>query len=320
MKVYFYTTDIDSWNDLESSGDLMSQTRGLQCWIHMTTYYLRKYSKIIEPIVVNQVPEEGIIVFHKGYFPKLYKPGRNQFFVCIQADYGRHRYAQMHLVQNPLQLQGFNGGFQSAIDPVFSFTKRQFLPLWPQPSIIERNPDRKYAVEHVGFFGNPQEFLSDEIGKFETFLKGNGLNIRYKFDPADWADYSTTDIALAIRSFSNLPYYNKPVSKLVNAVLAGSLIVAGDESSSRFFKKRYFPEMHLVATLDDTQRAIKQLLDDPVSAFEKVSNCRARLEEFSIENLTYSWEQLLLEAEGKFKKWKKMNSMKHRAFLLLRSK
>jgi hypothetical protein len=320
MKVFFYTPELEFYNQIHSEQDLIPHTaNGLGCWIHQAGFYLAKYSQSIVPEVVNYVPEEGIIVFHKGFFPRTIRPTSSQYFVCIQADYGRHRYAHMHIVQNADQIANAKVSKQSVADRFFSFTSSLFLPLWLQPALIERSQDRGSKIENVSFFGNPEQFPANEIALLTEGLEKRGLQLQLKLTPDTWTDYSNTDITLALRSFGRKPYYHKPISKLVNAVLCNSLLIAGDESSSWYFRKKYYPELPIISSAEELLKAVDTLRANPESAFAHVQACKTRLADINTISLVREWESMLELSSGFFQRWQKLNPVSRELFFSLRS-
>jgi hypothetical protein len=321
MKVYFYSPIAnDTLKKLDSFDDLIYQTRrGLEIWIHITYYMLLHKSKLIEPILTQEIPDEGIVVFHKGFSPKEIKPNKNQYFICVQADYGRHKFAQMHLVQNPYQVSNFKLSRRSFFDNTFSFSSSNYITLWPQPSIIKRSLDRNISINNISFYGNIEQVEKGLEEYLTGFCKKNGLQYTPKYDPLSWNDYSSTDITLAIRSFDNNSYYHKPFSKLVNAVIADCLVIAAPESSSLFFKEKYFPKLPIVDSIDGLSREINNIIKYPDIYFEHLNACKNRINELVDDGVVSQWEHMLFVANNQFLNWKNSSPITRSIFLNYRS-
>ena len=147
---YYYPNKIPNTLDYKS---------GLDCWILKTFWKLKEYKSDLNIHLVNYIPDEGIIIFHKGFFPKDIVPSNTQLFVCVQADYGRHKYAQYHIAQNPLGVSNFNFSKRSFLEEkLFSFTKSYFIAHWNQNDIIKRNSSRGESFKNVCFYGIDQNF------------------------------------------------------------------------------------------------------------------------------------------------------------------
>ncbi len=320
MTIFFYTPNpISEALSLNDEVDLLTQTRGLECWINITFFYLKNSKIPFEIKLVNEIPVEGLILFHKGYFPKDFRPNSKQYFICIQADYGRHRYAQMHIVQNPYQSFNLFVNNRLLSDYLFSYTSTDFIPLWPQPCLIPRDLSRKYSIQNVNFFGNPQETLPGLNIEMNSFFEKRKLNFIPKYNIYQWHDYQATDIVLSIRSFSKKEFYHKPLSKLVNGVLAGSIIIAGDESSATYFKKHFYPELLTISNISELQRSIDYIINNSESSFQAISKAKNRIAPFLKDALVNKWVQSLCKAIDQYNRWLRTSQLNRDAFYNFRN-
>lgn len=316
MEIYFYSPKAEiTIKTLTRYEDLISQTRGLECWIHMTYFFMKYKQTVFQPILTDIIPQRGIIVFHKGFFSKELKPNNEQFFVCIQADRGRHKFAQMHIVQNPYQTNNIKISKKSFFDRIFSFTNSSFISHWPQPSLITRDSNRGNKIENISFFGNKEQIPSDLI----LHLNSKSINFKTHFEPSSWNNYKTTDIALAIRSFDNSPYYTKPYSKIVNSILSDTLIIASPESSSKYFKQKYYPELQIVSSEDDLEEAIDFIIKNPEASFEALRKCRTRIDELTEDGVLLKWISTFDIAISKFESYKRSPRLYKSLFFIYRS-
>ena len=316
MKIYFFSPKANqAIAQLNRYEDLIYQTRGLEFWIHSTYFFLKNNQKFIHPILTEIIPNEGVILFHKGFFPKNLKPNKNQFFVCIQADYGRHRFAQMHIVQNPYQVNNFRASKKSVFDQLFQFTSTNFISHWPQPSLIPRDLNRGNKIQNISFFGNKEQIPDELI----NHLNAKFINFKTHFEPLTWNDYKTTDIVLAIRTFNDNPHYNKPFSKIVNAILSDSLVIAGTESSAKFFKKNYYPELPIVSSTDELIKVIDLIIENPEKSFNSLKDARSKISKFTEEGVLLQWIKILEIATLKYEKYKKSSSLNKNIFFKYRA-
>jgi hypothetical protein len=115
MKIHFFHPDLIGLVDEFS----FKPENGLDHWITTTYIRLKKYYDYIT--IGNEIPETGIIIFHKRYFPNNLKPSNSQFFICLQVDSGRHPFAHYHIVHNPYQAN-FYYFPKILVDFLFGFT------------------------------------------------------------------------------------------------------------------------------------------------------------------------------------------------------
>jgi hypothetical protein len=293
---------------------------GLDCWILKTFWKLKEYKSDLNIHVVNYVPDEGIIIFHKGFFPKDIVPSNAQLFVCIQADYGRHQYAQYHIAQNPLGVSNFNFSKRSFLEEkLFSFTKSYFIAHWNQNDIIKRNSSRGESFKNVCFYGIAPNFPKDLLEpSFREKLKSEGIELKIITDSDQWNDYSETDCVLAIRDFENKPHYNKPFSKIVNSYLAGVPVIAGNESSSLYLKNGLGIGISIVTNPDECFNAIKQVKENYLSSLKRIIIDKDKLKEFQDEAILLSWDKLLREMQHNYQLWLNSSSLAKNIYIKYR--
>ena len=306
--IYFYYP-----NDIPVTLDYKS---GLDCWILKTFWKLKEYKNDLNIHLVNYVPDEGIIIFHKGFFPKAIVPSNTQLFVCIQADYGRHQYAQYHIAQNPLGVGNFNFSKRSFFEEkLFSFVKNNFVPHWNQDSIISRDKSRGLLFENVCFYGVPQNFPKEIISQdFKDKLSNEGVVLKIITDSAQWNDYSETDCVLAIRDFNSKSHFNKPFSKIINSYLAGVPVIAGNESSSIYLKNKLKIDMPIVKSKEECFEAIKVLKNEYKKRLNEVQIDNEKLFLFKDNAIVLEWEKLIEELQQKFIFWQKSSTITKKIF------
>ena len=67
-------------------------------WTLQTYLYLNDYGFPCK--LVDEIPDEGIIVTHRDYLDDSFRPSAKSMLVCLRADVDRHPYSQLHVVQN----------------------------------------------------------------------------------------------------------------------------------------------------------------------------------------------------------------------------
>lgn len=315
--IYFYNPTYSS-EECKNLNDSFIPATGIDCWINQSYLNLRNILK--DRIhLVNEIPESGIIVFHPKYFPKDFIPSINQFLICAQADYGRHRFAQINLVQNQDQLNSFYYNKRAKTDRLFKFSDNLYLPHWQHPHLIKRSVERKNLVEQVAFFGNPKNIDPLILGKVPDELYHRGMRFSLKMNKKDFYDYSEVDIALAVRSFFDNSYINKPYWKILNAVLCGSLILASSESSSIHFKKYFYPELPIISSYTDLIRILESIKMNPDSYFTPLRLAQDRLMSYYHPSLINNWLNVFEIATKKFQSWRTSNQIYREAFIKYRS-
>ena len=310
--IYFYYP-----NEIPITLDYKS---GLDCWILKTFWKLKEYKSDLNIHLVNYIPDEGIIIFHKGFFPKDIMPSNTQLFVCVQADYGRHQYAQYHIAQNPLGVSNFNFSKRSFLEEkLFSFTKSYFIAHWNQNDIIKRNSSRGESFKNVCFYGIDQNFPQKLLEpSFKEKLKKEGIDLKIITDSDQWNDYSETDCVLAIRDFENKPHYNKPFSKIINSYLAGVPVIAGNESSSLYLKNGLGIGISIVTNPDECFNAIKQVKENYLSSLKRIIIDKDKLKEFQDEAIVLSWDKLLREMQQNYQLWRNSSSLAKNIYIKYR--
>ena len=96
-----------------------------------------------------------------------------------------------------------------------------FMPLWPHPNLIPRDPARSDRFENVCFFGDPSN-LARELTerRWQRKLKDE-LDVEFVVCGADrWHDYSEVDCVVAVRGFGRSRYTSQAGDKTIQC-LAG---------------------------------------------------------------------------------------------------
>ena len=293
---------------------------GLDCWVLKTFWKLKESKSNLNIHLVNYIPNEGIIIFHKGFFPQNIKPSINQLLVCVQADYGRYKYAQCHIAQNPLGVSNFKFSKRSYIEEkFFAFSQNFFVAHWNQDKIIRRNSLRDSVLKNLCFYGINKNFPSDLWSpNFKEQLKNEKIELHMITDSTQWNDYSTADCVLAIRDFSNKPHYNKPFSKIINSYLAGVPVIAGNESSAIFLNKEIGIRFPIVRNSEECLNAIKSIKRDYANQLNNVIVDAVKLNPYYDERITEDWNTLFLTLQGTYLKWKNSHKLIRKIYFQFR--
>ncbi len=168
--------------------------------------------------IVQTLPKSGIVVTLSNFLPPNFRASKNQFIAAVAADFLPHSGTQLQILQNAAHMKRFPGSI--------------FMPLWPQPNLIPRNPARGDAFKTVAFFGDEQNLAPElRTAAFKNELQ-EVCGLQLKIQKAnEWHDYSAVDAVLAIRDFSNARHLHKPATKLYNAWIAGVPFISGRDSS-----------------------------------------------------------------------------------------
>ncbi len=246
-------------------------TDGIFAWTLQTYLMLRK---CIIPVTYSCEPKTNCInVGHVAYLNTL-NPRPDIFTVALQADYPRLSWAQIHIIQNQLQIKN---------------KKTYWVPHWFQPGLIPRELARNevMCVAYAGrlsMFAGKEEELVEELRKI-------GLEFRV-LNKNNWNDFSEVDVLLAVRSFNKKIYRTKPPTKLFNAWFSEIPLIAGNDSA---YSQVGIPgKDYIIATKkNDIIEAICKLKSDSTYYQEIVKNgkkCRRRYTRAEIKQM---WIELL---------------------------
>jgi hypothetical protein len=192
------------------------KTATAQAWIYQTWMHLKKSGADVE--MVENLPQEGIAITLNGWLPPHFLAPRDLFVAGLVTDGMPHAGVDLQIVQNAWHA----GKLPSAI----------FMPHWPQPGLIPRDPERGARLESVCFFGDPNNLaveLRDSV--WQEGLEQT-IGARFEIRGAErWHDYRDVDAIVAVREFGAGRQMHKPATKLYNAWLAGVPMIAGIDSA-----------------------------------------------------------------------------------------
>ncbi len=288
--IYFYLPAKDWPSDMPNSADEFWEEfgRGIYCWTLQTYLHLRKNDYPCR--LVDQLPQEGIVIAHRDSLPYELKPNSSTLLVCIKADRDPHPYAQVHLVQNPEECKTIKNSY--------------YIPLWPQPGLIPREPARGHKVENVAYMGLRYNLAPElQSQQWVEGLKALGLN--WQIRPRHlWHDYSDVDVVLAVREFGNSHQHLwKPATKLYNSWHAEVPAVLGCESAFRSEGKKEFDYFE-VKTPEEAVRTLERLKETPQLYQRIIENGKIRSQEKTKERVKEVWKRILAqEIVPQYKAW-----------------
>jgi len=255
---------------------------GFSHWILQTFVYLREHG--FECELMEPFPEEGIVLAHRDTLPTMLKPGPKQLLVCLQADRSPHPYAQLSIVHNPCDVR-------------INMKLAVYIPPWPQIGIIPRSKSRGDLFRTIAYIGW-QHNLAAELRShsWQSALNLRGLEFLQITgnEGNDWRDYGQIDAILAVRSFSQNDYYDKPALKLFNAWHAGVPAILGAESAYQAERRSELDYIE-VMSVDETLSALELLADNKHLREKIVNNGWMRAKETQPEVITSRWVEFFTE-------------------------
>lgn len=288
---------------------------GIYAWTVQT--WLRLSRAGFACTLTRELPREGIVVAHReclspidGLYEGSVRPTRDRFVVDMCADLAPYPFANFHIVQNVYQES--------------TLPRCRFVPHWPQPALVGRDPGRGDRFENVAYLGNisnlPQELRSDE---WQASLERAGLRWirrfqRFRFDEPEtyatevgWNDFSQIDALVAVRAFGlgEHGYRHKPASKLVNGWMAGVPVVVGLEYQYRHMRRSDLDFIE-VDTVQDAERALLRLAGDRELRRAMADNGVQRAREYDPGVLADRWVEIFSKAiVPEYARWRQGSSL-----------
>jgi glycosyltransferase involved in cell wall biosynthesis len=292
MRVTFFLAgrgDPASLARLDPDRDWREFQQGEDAWILQT--WLRLARAGHPAALAAEPPAEGLVVFHAKQARELRRRlgrTRDLVLVGVRGDNREPLLADFEIVQN--------GRFADG-------RRRFFLPHWPQPGLVPRDPARGARIERVAYKGYEAnlhpEFRSPSWGEF---LRENGIEwlvdaVEFAGAATDrsaveWPDFRTIDLIVAVRPPERKQRTSKPATKLVNAWLAGVPALLGPEYAFREIRRSELDYLE-VASAAEARAAVERLRRDPGLYRAMVENGRARAAEFTADAILPRWVELL---------------------------
>jgi hypothetical protein len=305
---FYYPRGIGDGDIPESRGEFARNRPGNYIWTVKTFGYL---SKLGFPCrLVHELPDEGIILTHREFFTDGMVPNGRQLFVCLVADFQRHPFAQLHVVQNPSDplLKDASPAWPAA-----------FMPHWPETGLIPRDPARGDAFVNVSYYGLPARLAPQlRSEEFAARLREHGFNFRI-VGRDRWNDYSDTDAVLAVRSFAPVSWHKFPPTKLYNCWLAGVPGLLGAESAYQAERRNEY-DFFEVRSADEVLQTLIRLRDDPRLRAAVARNCAERAAGVDSMRIAETWAAFLTQvAVPAWREWQRRSSPGRLGFRVARS-
>lgn len=250
-----------------------------QAWIYRTWAALEASGADVE--LAAEMPREGIVIAMTSHLPASFRPPRDLFLAGVVADALPHPAAHAHIVQNSAHAKRLREAF--------------FLPHWPQPGLVPRDPSRGERFERIAYVGHADN-LAPELkdARWQECLRdkcGATFEIR---EPGRWHDYSDVDAVVAVRAFRGRRELHKPATKLYNSWLAGVPFIGGGESA---YGSDGIPDKnYLVAnSAEEVVRLAALLAGDPSLRSALAREGREAAQDFSREATLRRWRVLVSE-------------------------
>ena len=249
----------------------------VQCWIYLT--FLRLTKAGLDLRLCHKIPEEGMVVALTGNLMPGFQPPKGVYLIGVVADGSPHPACHFHILQNAAHAG--------------RLPRSAYIPLWPQPGLIPRDPARGERFENIVFYGDPPNLAPElRAPSFSKLLK-NRFDLNFQLAGADrWHDYSETDCVLAIREFGSRPFLRKPATKLYNAWMAGVPMIGGMDSAFTTDGREGIDYMRS-ETLEQLWSTVERLKDDPDCRERMISEGRCSARRFTPEAITGRWRDLL---------------------------
>lgn len=253
---------------------------GTDCWIALTYIHLRRAGLDVR-FAPACVPGEICVVAYKDLWPSL-RPYRS-FVVCAQHDRDRPFICERRICQTTWQVRDQTD---------------TWMPHWPQPGLIPRDPSRGDTIERLTYKGLPyylaQPFHSPEFAlalsrrRVCLDIAGGSLDTH----SCHWTDYSHADLVLAVRDVTIYDANLKPASKLVNAWHAGCPALLGPEHSYAALRKDPLDYLE-VRSPADAIAAIERLTREPGLYRAMIEHGLARARDFTPGSIARRWRDAL---------------------------
>lgn len=283
--IHFYSRKrLEAWPELAqlTAADidrLQDRFRsGIDVWTVQTYLQIapalreRGYTVSIGPKVLAG----SILLAHRDDLNTFFGGLHRTFIVSCRADRPRTASADIEILQNALNLCP---------------SREFFIPLWPQPGLISRDPARGDTIQRMAYFGRqdslPPWFSSPD---FRNAL--SVLGIEFEIRHRAWHDYHDIDLVLAHRIEAPTMLRQKPATKLYNAWLAGVPALLAPEPE--YQRMRTAPEDFIeIESPDAVLAAVRQLQTEPARYAVMRTRCAERASEFSAPAIAARWLDLL---------------------------
>jgi len=302
--VFFVCKELERFQDLIDTGEIITKPEeafkrcasGPDIWTIQSYVHLRRRG--LDVYLTDRFLSDSICLAPYPYLTVKDVPYQS-FVVATRTDTARPAICEMQSVMNHLAIQSNND---------------YFLTHWPQPLIIPRNVERGARVENIDFKGHPRNIISPfRASSFQQALNESGM--KFLFDETEfrqhesdgtqfhfWADYSKSDVLIAVRNLTEYDFGLKPALKLINAWRAGVPAILGPEPAYQALRQSSLDYIE-ASTAEETIAALKKLKNEPKLYSEMVENGYERAKKFTTDCVAMEWhrflgQQVILKYEG----------------------
>ncbi len=246
-------------------------------WVAQTYFYLRQLG--FDCVPARTIPEEGILLSDWDTMNQFFGPLDRVMLVSARSDGMYHPSAHFNILHNPSLCERDR----------HSIWNPHFVPHWPMPGLMRRNPERGLTPRTVGYIGHPSQ-LAPELHSpnWAQRLRSIGLEWVNVENPSLWHDLSEIDIIVAARKFDGHPYLGKGANKLFNAWHAGIPAVLSPEVGF-LAERRSELDFLLARDIDEAFAAVKRLKESPELYRDMVANGSVRARDHSTEKTAERW-------------------------------
>lgn len=278
--------------DLDPDRDWRDFVTTTSAWILQTYLRLKVAGSNVE--LRESLPASGIAVISAGDYREALRHRMQSTDALIAAPLGsyrrRPRFADVIIVQNPSEADG---------------KRRLFVPHWPQPGLMSRDPSRGARIERAAFKGFPKNLdAAFQTPEWRQFLREQGIEWVHDAVPyaelqtdtrgLQFPDYRDIDLIVAVRPENPQMYPDRPATKLVNAWLAGVPAILGPELAYRALRQDPLDYLE-VRNLSDAQAAVRQLVRDRGLYLAMIEHGKRRGTEFTVDRVRQQWQDLLFD-------------------------
>ena len=295
---------IQAWDE----GRLISLEEEGKCvtthsWIYQTWSLLQNSG--IPCNLLEAIPVSDIAIFLSMSLSSKHKTSINPnlFLIDIVAHSHPHPAAQLHLVHNKAHARWL--------------PRSLFIPHWPQPYLIPRDPDRGDRFENVCFLGDPEQLALEFVFPSWNERLEKELQLHFQIKTADqWHDYSDVDAVIAIRDISSARYLDKPGTKLYNAWHAGVPFIGGLDSAYAADGRPGIDYL-VASSVEEAFQHLRRLKEDKLFRHQLVLNGTESGKTFTREATLQQWKIFILEKLPKLvEQWKKKSVFQRHFFIM----
>ena len=216
-----------------------------------------------------------ISIAHRDDMNRFASPGHASYLVVVRADRAPVAACDIAIAQNAVRLAGHE----------------RFVPLWPQPGLVPRDPSRGARIEHIAYhgrIGSAPAWFGD--GAFRRSFARRGLRFEVRED--GWERYADVDIALAVRETLPGIVATKPATKLYNGWLSRVAVLASPDPAYREVRRAPLDFLEVNGPTE-LIAAVDLLRANPRLYAAMLANGAERSREFSVESTRQRWLALL---------------------------